>query len=75
MTFNPHTMKHKWTEKRSPDADESAETLLPVIGARIPCPPGQLAQSASAIGAEGSSVVLNASKYDPRTEPVAIDRV
>ena len=47
----------------------------PVIGARIRCPPGQLAQSGSAIGAEGSSAVLNASKYQPRTEAVAIDRV
>ena len=53
---------------------ESAETLLPLVGAGVPRPAGQILEPASAVGVKGASAFV-ALHIDPRTEPVAIDRV
>ena len=37
---------------------ESAETLLPLVGAGVPCPAGQLLESVLAVGVKGAFGVL-----------------
>ncbi len=54
---------------------ESAEPLLPPVGLGIPCPAGQVLESALAIGLKGAFGVAGALHGDPTTERVAIDRV
>ena len=54
---------------------ESAETLLPPVGAGIPGPAGQVRESALAIGVKGAFGAVDALPTDPPTERVAIERV
>jgi hypothetical protein len=55
--------------------DESAEPLLPPLGVRVPGPAGQVLESTLPIGLKGAFGPVLALLLDPRTEPVAVDRV
>ena len=54
---------------------QSAETLLPLVGAGLPCPARQVFESAFAVGVEHAFGVVDALQADPPTESVAIDSV
>ena len=56
-------------------AEESTETLLPLVGAGVPCPAGQVLESVLAVGVKDAFGVVGALRGDPRAELVAIDRV
>ena len=46
---------------------QSGETLLRTVGAGVPCPAGQVFESAFAIGVKGAFGILFALLHDPRT--------
>jgi hypothetical protein len=54
---------------------ESAETFLPLVGLAVPCPSGQVVESALAISLKGAFGAEVALRIDLMTELVAIDRV
>ena len=68
-----------WGTRASPwlfdVVEESAETLLPLVGEEVPCPARQLLESVLAVSVKGAFGVIAALTVDPRAEPVAIDRV
>ena len=54
---------------------EAAETLLPLIDERVPCPAGQVLEAAFRLGVKAAFGVAVALLTDPPAEPVTIDAV